>query len=167
MLSKRLTRRGRGTLGGALACGAAVAALALPGAALGAAQILPVHEGLADLDARAGSVAPTAAQRSAVSALGARASWTRFGTVGSLIRDGGSLAPGLGAAAATAARSFVRTNRSLFGLSDQGVSNLGLVGDNRLTGTSAHVVPFRQSFGGLPATQDGMIAVGVTGGKVA
>ncbi len=118
-------------------------------------------QGLADFDGRAGSVAPTAAQRSAVAALGARASWTRFGTAGSLIRDGGWLASGLsGDAGDGRARRSCQRNRTLFGLSDAGVAGLQLVADNRLVSSQAHVVLLRQTFGGLPATQDGLISVG-------
>src|SRR3954447_13021597 len=95
----------RGWRNGA-ALATAVAALLLPGSAFGAADILPARQGLADFDGRTGSVPPTAAQRSAVSALGARASWTRFGTAGSLIRDGGWLASGLSGDPATVARTF-------------------------------------------------------------
>src|SRR5262245_58908360 len=79
-------------------------ALALPGSALGAADILQARQGLDDFDGRTASVAPTAAQRSAASALGARVTWTRFGTAGSLIRDGGWLATGLGGDPVTVAR---------------------------------------------------------------
>src|SRR4051794_34140398 len=104
---------GRGWRPG-LALTAGVAALALPTSALGAADILEARQGLADFDGRVASVAPTAAQRSAASALGARATWTRFGTAGSLIRDGGWLATGVGGDAATVARTFVAANKGLF-----------------------------------------------------
>src|SRR4051812_25583095 len=155
----------RGWWPAALAAG--LVALSLPQGALGAADILQARQGLADFDGRTGSVAPTAAQRSAVGALGARASWTRFGTVGSLIRDGGYLASGLSGDPATVARTFVAANKGLFGLSDAGVAGLALVADNRLVSSQAHVVLLRQSFGGLRASEDGMISVGVIGDKVA
>src|SRR4051794_13738704 len=149
------------------AVAAGLVALALPQGALGAADILQARQGLADFDGRTGSVAPTAAQRSAVGALGARATWTRFGTVRSLIRDGGYLASGLSGDSASVARTFVANNETLFGLSDAGVAGLSLVADNRLAASQAHVVVLRQSFGGLPASQDGLITVGVVGDKVA
>jgi extracellular elastinolytic metalloproteinase len=116
---------------------------------------------LADLDARTGSVAPTAAQVAAVSSLGAHVRWNRFGTPASLIRYGGYLATGLGADPVAAARSFVSANRSLFRLSDAGVAGLQLLADSPIVGTSGHAVMLRQTFGGLPATQDGLITVGV------
>ena len=67
----------------------------------------------------------------------------------------------------TAARSFVSANKALFRLSDQGVSNLELLNDSPLAGSDGHAVLFRQTFGGLPATQDGLITVGVVDGKIA
>src|SRR5689334_12704542 len=165
MASRKTSRSwGRGA-SAALAVG--LAALALPSGALGAADILTAQQGLRDFDGRTGSVAPTAAQRSAVAALGARATFTRYGTVGSLIRDGGWLASGLSGDAATVARGFVSQNSALFGLSDAGVAGLSLVADNRLPQSQAHVVLLQQSFGGLPASQGGLISVGVLGDKVA
>jgi extracellular elastinolytic metalloproteinase len=123
--------------------------------------------GLADVDARAGSVQPTAGQLAAVDALGASARWNRFGTVQSLIRYGGFLATGLSADAIVAAKDFVSTNRVLFRLSDSGLQNLEVLNDSTLTGSAAHVVLLRQRFGDLPSANDGLIAVGVSGGKVA
>src|SRR4051812_16561511 len=148
----------RGWWPAALAAG--LVALALPQGALGAADILHARQGLADFDGRTGSVAPTAAQRAAVGALGARATWTRFGPVRSLIRDGGFLASGLSGDPVSVARSFVSSHQSLFSLSDAGVAGLALAADNRLVGSQAHVVLLRQSLGGLPTSQGGLISVG-------
>jgi extracellular elastinolytic metalloproteinase len=117
--------------------------------------------GLADLDARAGAVGPTATQRAIVSQLGAHVTWNRFGTPRSLVRYGGYLATGLSGDAVDAARSFVSANRALFRLSDASVANLELLNDSPIVGTKGHAVLFRQTFGGLPATQDGLITVGV------
>ena len=39
--------------------------------------------------------------------------------------------------------------------------------DSPMVGSDGHAVIFRQTFGGLPATQDGLITVGVVNGKVA
>lgn len=122
---------------------------------------------LDDVDARAGSVLPTAAARDRIQALGARVEWNQFGTPASLIRDGGYLATGLGSNEVTAARSFISANRALFRLNDAGLANLELVNDARMTGSAGHAVLFRQRFGSLPSAQDGMITVGVVAGKVA
>ncbi|MDQ3342661.1 MAG: hypothetical protein M3524_03695, partial [Actinomycetota bacterium] len=123
--------------------------------------------GLDDVDNRDGQVAPTAAQKRAVSAMGATARWNRFGTPGSLIKYGGYLATGLSGNAVAAAKSFISTNKGLFRLSSTGVGNLEMINDSRLTGSQGHVVLFRQRFGTLESAQDGMIAVGVVGGKIA
>jgi extracellular elastinolytic metalloproteinase len=121
---------------------------------------------LPDVDARAGSVAPTAAQLQAVQQLGAHASWNRFGTPQSLIKYGGFLATGLGSDPVAAARQFISDNQALFRLSAAGVSNLELLNDSPLVGSAGHAVLFRQRFGGLAATQDGLITVGVVNGNV-
>src|SRR6266540_1693111 len=88
----------------------ALVALALAPSAFGIGQINTKQDGLRDLDARAGSVAPTSAQRTIVSQLGASATWNRFGTPASLIKYGGYLATGLGSDPVTAARTFVGQN---------------------------------------------------------
>src|SRR5207245_3527997 len=62
---------------------------------------------------------------------------------------------------------LISSNKALFRLSDQGVANLELLNDSKMAGYDGHAVLFRQTFGGLPATQDGLISVGVVDGKVA
>src|SRR5262245_51231390 len=139
----------------------------VPGAALGTSHgpgDAFVGLGPADLDTRTAAVKPTADQKGLVKDLGATASWTRFGTAASLAKPNGWLATGLSGSAVEAARSFVRTNKALFGLSDGGVTGLEVVNDAKLAGTDAHAVLFRQRFGDLAAAQDGMIAVGVRDG---
>src|SRR6188768_2818972 len=123
--------------------------------------------GLNDKDFRSGVVTPTSAQKSAVSALSAHATWTRFGTPASLIKYGGWLATGLSGSPSAAARNWIRSHRALFKLSDTDVTKMDLVADITLPDTSAHVVQFRQRYGSLPAAQDGLIIVGITGGKIA
>ena len=145
-----------------------LAVLAAPAVARAAGDVQPQHGGRADLDARGGVVAPTAAQTERAAALGATARWNRFGTVQSLLRDdGGYLAEGLGSDPVAAARSFLSQNRVLFRLSDAGLGALELVNDVTLSGTQAHALLFRQRFGDLAAGQDGLIAVGVAGGRIA
>jgi extracellular elastinolytic metalloproteinase len=122
---------------------------------------------LPDRDFRAGSISPTAAQRTAVQNLGAAVRWNRFGTPQSLIKYGGWLASGLTGRPEAAARRWVRTNRGLFRLSDADVTNLDLVAVNQLRGSEGYAVLFRQRFGNLAAGQDGLIIVGIRAGKVA
>lgn len=134
-----------------------------PAAALGVDSAIA---GLPDKDFRSGSIQVSAAQQSRVSQLGATARWNRFGTPQSLIKYGGWLQTGLSGAPQNAARTFIRQNRALFRLTDADVTNLELVASNRLTGSSAYAVLFRQRFGTLKAGQDGLIVVGIRDGKV-
>jgi extracellular elastinolytic metalloproteinase len=145
----------------------ALLALALPASASAAARILPVHAGLKDLDTRTGRVLPSAAQKQAVTALGARAQWNRYGTPASLIADDGFLTAAASESAPAVARAFIRDHRDLFRLSAADVDNLELVNDAKLAASDGHAVLFRQRFGDLAAGHDGMITVGVTGGRVA
>lgn len=122
---------------------------------------------LGDLDSRTGEVAPTAAQKAAATALGAQVTWTRFGTPASLRKDGDYLAAGVaGGDAVAVARTFLDANAALFRLS-QGAASLELYRDATLAGSEGHAVIFKQRFGDLLASEDGMVVVGVTGDKVA
>ena len=135
--------------------------------AFGIGQIIEKQDGLADLDARVGSKPPSASQQQRVSQLGGHVTWNRFGTPQSLIKYDGWLATGLGGDPVAAARKFISQNKVLFRLTDQGVANLELLNDSRMAGTDGHAVLFRQTFGSLPATQDGLITIGVSNGRVA
>src|SRR5438477_2422056 len=153
--------------GAALAAAFGALALVTSAPALAIGDILPSQQGKPDLDARAGSVAPSAAQQQIVSGSGAHATWNQFGTPESLIKYGGYLATGLSSDPVAAAKTFITNNKALFRLSDAGVANLQLLNDSPMAGSDGHAVLFRQTFGGLPATQDGLITVGVVEGKVA
>src|SRR5262245_29442842 len=151
----------------AVVAGALALAAALPQSAGAVARLLPGQAGLADLDARTGRVAPTAAQRSEVSDLGARVQWNRYGTPGSLLARDGFLSGASSGTPAAIARNFVRAHRDLFRRSSADVDALELVNDAKLAGYDGHAVLLRQRFGALPAGHDGMITVGVAGGRVA
>ena len=151
----------------ALAAAIAAVGLLLPGLALGAGQTLEIHEPLPDYDARTGSIAPTSAQLSLVSGMGATARWNVFGTPQSLTKYGGYLATGLAGDPVTASRNWIRAKKALFKLSDAGVDSLELLNDSKMSGYDGHAVIFRQKFGSLPAGTDGLITVGITGGKIA
>jgi extracellular elastinolytic metalloproteinase len=137
-----------------------------PAAALAQALVADNQVGLPNLDKRVGSIAPTAAQLSAATSLGATTRWNRFGTVHSMIKYDGSLASGLQGDAVQVARAFISQHRDLFRLSDVGLANLELLNDQKMAGYPGHSVLFRQKFGDLPAAHDGLIAVGVVGDKV-
>ena len=125
--------------------------LALPASAGAVAQILPGQGGLADLDARTGKIAPTAAQKQAVQDLGARVQWNRFGTPASLIATRASSAPPRAVTPSRSRAASCATHASLFKLTASGVDALELVNDSRLVQSNAHAVLFRQRFGSLRA----------------
>ena len=146
---------------GLLAAAMAVLALLVPAATFGAGEIPEIHHAKSDYDARTGTVSPTAAQLEAVESLGADARWNRFGTPSSLIARDGFLATGLAAPSAeAAARDWLAANGEIFGVD---ASTLALVNDAKLARSNGHAVTFRQEFGGVPATQDGLVTVGLTG----
>jgi extracellular elastinolytic metalloproteinase len=141
--------------------------LVLPASAGAVAQILPGQAGLEDLDARSGRVAPSAAAKQAVSDLGATVEWNRYRTPASLLARSGFLSTSSGGDAAMIARGFIAAHRELFRLSAADVDALQLVNDAKLVASDGHAVLFRQRFGDLAAGHDGMITVGVSGGRVA
>src|SRR5438093_3253957 len=135
--------------------------------AFGFGDVTEADDPLPDFDARSGTVLPTSAQLRIVSRLGAAATWSRFGTPQSLLKYGGYLATGVSGDAVSAALAWISANKALFRLSDAGVANLELLSDSKMSGYDGHAVIFRQRFGSLPAAQDGLITVGITGGKIA
>jgi extracellular elastinolytic metalloproteinase len=118
-----------------------------------------------DLDSRGDAIAPSQAQRQAVDALGAHATWNEFGTPASLSRPSGFLATGLKGDAATAARTWLLANRGLFRLSEQDVASLELLVDAPIG--AGRAVSFRQRFDGVPAANDGMVSMAIVGGRLA
>jgi uncharacterized repeat protein (TIGR01451 family) len=137
-----------------------------PISAFGQLNLWDAAQGLPDLDNRAGHVTPTAQQTSLVDSMGARAEWNQFGTVHTMLKYGGFLATGLSGDPVSAAREWIRANRVLFRLSDQSVTNLELVSDGVTPYSAAHAVLFRQRFGSLVPTQDGLINVAIVNGNV-
>lgn len=125
--------------------------------------------GLPDVDTR-GAVSPTAAQRTAVANLGAvDVRWNTFGTPTSILPADGVLASGYSAdpaQAPTAARDWLAKNAGVFGLTAAQVGDLEVVNNAQLAGIAARAVLFRQRLGGLVPALDGMVTVGVAGGKI-
>lgn len=144
----------------------AVMVLLVPSTSFGILNLWDTAQGLPDIDNRVGSLLPTAAQLSRVNVLGARADWNQFGTVNTLVKDGGYISTGFAGEPVAAAREWVRANRELFRLSEQSVANLQLVNDGKMPYNSAHFVLFRQSFGGTVPTHDGQISVSIVDGNV-
>ena len=103
----------------------AFAAPSTPASAAGAnLSLLDVPIGFSDLDARVGQVAPTAAQQDQVAQLGAVARFTRFGTVGSLIKYGDYLGTGYSGDAVAVARAWLKDNAALFRMTPAEVDSL-------------------------------------------
>lgn len=147
------------------------ASTARPLAGSDAAGFPGAEQGIGDVDHRGPRLAPLAAARSAVAALGAgtAVSWTQYGTVLSATRAGGYLASGVaGATPEAVARTFLARSAAMFGLTAAQVGQLELVSALPLPeSTQAHVVLLRQKAGGLPLAQDGLLSVGVRGHDVA
>ena len=143
----------------------AIAFLA-PITSFGQLNLWDAPQGLPNVDNRAGQVAPNGQQLAIVSSLGARAQWNKFGTIHTMLKYGGYLSTSLSGDPVSAAREWIRANRALFRLSDQGVTNLELVSDGVMPYSQAHAVLFRQRFGNLAATQDGLINVAIVDGRV-
>jgi extracellular elastinolytic metalloproteinase len=121
--------------------------------------------GLSDFDARQGRVAPSAAQKAAVRKLRANATWSRFGTPQSLYRVRGYLARGVKATTpAGAARRWLEENRTLFRLDSSAGLRLAAAGP---LGPRGKAVIFRQTVGGVPLLNDGLVTVALRRGKAA
>ena len=118
--------------------------------------------GPADVDNRTGSMRPTAGQATAAAKVGTRIRWNAFGTPATL--GPATLATGLSKDPVAAAKDYLARNTALFGLDAKAVDALSTVAVSPL-GTGA-VVLLQQKFGSLPAGNDGLVAVAVTGGKV-
>jgi len=151
----------------AAAMAAAITLTMVPAPAGAVQQPEPDEAPLPDVDRRVGRILPDAGQVAMARDLGAAVDWNRFGTPASLIRYGGWLATGLDGSAVDVARTFVRRHRALFRLSAQGFRDLEVLADARMAGSDGHAVIFTQTWGGLASGWDGLITVGVTGGKVA
>ncbi len=137
------TLRRRLSLLGATSLGLVMAAAVLPaaGQAPSAPDLDGVSfsfqgedaDGLATVDTREGSVAPTAAQEASAQALGATAArWNEFGTPQVLLNQDGYLSGPRSGDAADVARGFVLDHRDLFRMSEDSVAALDVVTDSPL-----------------------------------
>jgi hypothetical protein len=126
---------------------------------------------IGDADRRGPDLAPTATARAALAKLGrgAKTSWTQYGTPHTLTRDHDFLATGIKGTPVQVARTFLKQNSALYGLSPAAVDQLEVVSADTLSDTtSAWVVLLRQKLDGIRLAEDGLVAVGVgAGGKVA
>lgn len=122
--------------------------------------------GLPDLDTR-GVIAPTAAQRDAVPS-GTTVRWNRYGTPSSILNRSGFLSAATSGSAATVARGWLSSHHTLLGLSTAQIGALQVLNDSKLAQSNAHVVRFRQQYGGAVPAVGGMVSVAVSpSGRVA
>ena len=145
---------------------AAAGTLVFAGPTLGVREAKPGSHGSLRDFVRSGAISkPTAAQRAAVRALHAKATWNNYGTPATLMRPGGFLTKqATGATAVIAARGWLAKHKALFRLSS--VSGLRLMADSRLSSSASHAVSFQQAFGGLKVVGgDGVVTVALSPAK--
>jgi extracellular elastinolytic metalloproteinase len=151
-------------VGAAITVAAAITPPASGGNSQGASPRLQGDpHAVTDLDARKGSKAPSG--RQIALARGKTVRWNRFGTPQVLAAGGGYLATGLSSDPVAAARQWLAGNAALLGIDGADVAGLELLSSAPLG--AGRAVLFRQRFGGLQAGHDGLVVVGVVGGKVA
>jgi hypothetical protein len=145
---------------------AAAGTLVFAGPSLGVRKAKPgSHGNLRDF-VRSGAISkPTAAQRAAVRALHAKATWNSHGTPSTLMRPRGFLTKrATGATAVIAARGWLAKHRGIFRLSS--VSGLKVLADSKLSGSDGHAVTFQQAFSNLKVVDgSGLITVSLVPGK--
>jgi len=144
---------------------AAAVTLVFAGPTFGVQQAAPRSQGNLRDFVRSVAVGPSAAQRTAVRALHANATWNSFGTPSTLSRPGGFLTKrAAGATATAAARQWLAKHKQIFRLSS--VSGLQLNADSKLAGSRGHAVTFQQTLNGLKTLDGaGLVTVGLTVAK--
>ena len=148
----------------------AVAASAPTAAAVAAEDVVTWGDtvpGLADLDTR-GTAGPTTAQQSAVRSLDAvELGWNEFGTPSSILPADGALAEATSSDPVQAARTWLRDNAAVFGLTAAQAADLELVNSQQFAQSDARAVLFRQRFGDLTPALGSSVTVGVANGEIA
>jgi hypothetical protein len=125
---------------------------------------------LGDADRRGPVLAPLKAARAHLATLGKglEVSWTQYGTPLNLTRERDFLATGLVGSPEQVARTFLKRNAALWGLSAADVDALVVVVNQPLSqGSDAYTVSFNQVVNGMLVAEDGYVVVGVRGDKVA
>lgn len=125
---------------------------------------------LGDADRRGPVLAPLKAARAHLATMGKglEVSWTQYGTPLNLTRERNFLATGLLGSAEQVARTYLKRNAALWGLSVEDVDALVTVVNQPLSqGSDARTVSFNQVVDGMLLAQDGHVVVGVKGDKVA
>ncbi|MGW0810190.1 M36 family metallopeptidase [Nonomuraea sp. NPDC002799] len=121
------------------------------------------QHGKPDLDNRQGQVPPPVGASARAAGPQAEIRWNALGTPAAVI-SAEPLAEGLGSDPEQAARAYLKSHESVFGLPAGAVDALEKVAVNPIG--AGHAVLLRQRFGGLPAGVDGLVAIGVLDGTV-
>jgi extracellular elastinolytic metalloproteinase len=138
---------------------AAAALLVLAGPGFGVSNVSQGAKALRNFARSAPAAKSTAAQRAAVRALHAKATWNAYGTPSTLMRPGGYLSTGTAGHSATAAAHWwLAKHKVLFRL--KSLSGLTVLADSKLSGSTGHSVTFQQATGGLKLVNgEGLITV--------
>jgi extracellular elastinolytic metalloproteinase len=152
------------------ALAAMAATLVFAGPTFGVRQATPSkhgHGSLRDFVRAGASSNPTAAQRAAVRALHAKATWNRYGTPATLMRRGGFLTKqAAGVTATIAARSWLAKHKVIFRLDS--VRELRARADSRLATSTGHAITFQQALDGLKVVNGtGLLTVSLEPAKKA
>ena len=139
--------------------------LVFAGPSLGDRRAVPRDNHRLDFVRSVANGRPTAAQRAAVRALHAKATWNSYGTPSTLMRPGGFLSKQTpGATAESAARFWLARHKVIFRLDS--VSGLQLKSDSRLAASRGHALTLQQSVGGLKTLDGvGLVTVGLQPAK--
>lgn len=120
---------------------------------------------LATIDTR-GKALPSLLQKQAAARLGdVDLRWNRFGTPASILPADGVLAKATSQDPVQAARTWLRRNHALFGITQAQVTGMEAI-DQPLVYSKNHAVFFRQRFGGLLPAIGSAVTVAVGDGKV-
>ncbi|SEA63913.1 Zn-dependent metalloprotease [Thalassobacillus cyri] len=93
---------------------------------------------------------------------GVKIKWdSLFGTPSYIIKDQGYLTGASNENAETIARSWLKENAALFGLSPENIDDLNVIRDYAMKGTGLHPVTFQQTFDGIESVYGGRVVVAV------
>src|SRR3954451_7274639 len=146
---------------------AAGALLVFAGPSFGVSNMSSGAKTLHNFARSAPAAKPTAAQRAAVRAIHAKATWNAYGTPSTLMRPGGYLSKGTAGRSATAGARWGLTQHSVIFRLD-GASSLSVPADSKLSGSTGHSVTFQQNRGGFKAVNgEGLITVSLRPARAA
>lgn len=126
------------------------------------------HEQLYDARNVLSGVIPTSGQLQATNKMidsigsGVKVQWNKmFGTPSSIVKDKGYLTAPASGSAETIARSWLKANAAVFGLTANDIDSLKVTRNYKMPGTGLHPVTFQQSFDGIESIFGGRVIVSV------